>query len=82
MTLTCLKKGWVVKVMTTNARGHQGIDQLRKKLSIVIRSILTQLDLDYPPMIKQAIRQASTALEKRLFFCAPGCALVSDSIYK
>lgn len=48
--------------MTTNARGHQGIDQLRKETINCNSLHPTQLDLDYPPMIKQAIRQASTAL--------------------
>lgn len=66
--LDLLEKRLGCKVMTTNARGHQGIDQLRKETINCNSLHPTQLDLDYSPMIKQAIRQASTALESDYSF--------------
>ncbi|MBB1079144.1 ferrous iron transport protein B [Limosilactobacillus sp. STM2_1] len=62
--LKLLEESLGCKVTTTNARGHQGIDKVREK-ALQYKSIpSTQLGLEYPAIIQQAIRQASTALSK------------------
>lgn len=50
------------QVTTTNARGHQGISQLRQQIINYQDVAHHRLQLDYPPMLKQAIRQATEAL--------------------
>lgn len=50
------------QVTTTNARGHQGISQLRQQIINYQDVAHLRLQLDYPPMLKQAIRQATEAL--------------------
>lgn len=50
------------QVTTTNARGHQGISQLRQQIINYQDIAHHRLQLDYPPMLKQAIRQATEAL--------------------
>lgn len=50
------------QVTTTNARGHQGISQLRQQIINYQDVAHRRLQLDYPPMLKQAIRQATEAL--------------------
>jgi ferrous iron transport protein B len=52
------------KVVTTNARNHKGITELRKQVIDYPDQNADGLTLDYPPMIQQAIRQASTRLVK------------------
>ena len=51
------------QVTTTNARGHQGISQLRQQIINYQDVAHHRLQLDYPPMLKQAIRQATEALQ-------------------
>ncbi|WP_242363932.1 ferrous iron transport protein B [Limosilactobacillus antri] len=51
------------KVLTTNARGHQGIKELRQQIINYQEVPAPQLRLNYPPMLQQAIRQAAEALE-------------------
>lgn len=51
------------QVTTTNARGHQGISQLRQQIINYQDIAHHRLQLDYPPMLKQAIRQATEALQ-------------------
>lgn len=54
------------EIMTTNARGHVGIKALRQRLAKVKHTDFNSdpLILNYPVMVKQAIRQSSTALVK------------------
>lgn len=49
------------RVIATNARSQQGIDALRQAATDGDQPA-PQLALNYPPMLQQAIRQASTAL--------------------
>lgn len=51
------------KVLTTNARGHQGIKELHQQITDYQEVPAPKLRLDYPPMLQQAIRQAAEALE-------------------
>lgn len=51
------------QVTTTSARGHQGISQLRQQIINYQDVAHHRLQLDYPPMLKQAIRQATEALQ-------------------
>lgn len=50
------------KVMATNARGHRGIKELHDQIANYQRVSAHPLQLTYPPMLQQAIRQASEAL--------------------
>lgn len=50
------------KVMATNARGHRGIKELHDQIANYQRVTAHPLQLTYPPMLQQAIRQASEAL--------------------
>lgn len=59
-----LEKTLGCKVMTTNARSHKGIDELRDSTIDYANIPAAQLKLNYPPMVQQAIRQAMTALVK------------------
>lgn len=53
------------EVKTTNARSHEGVAALKAELaSLKERRQAKPLLLDYPPMVKQAIRQATEALVK------------------
>lgn len=49
------------QVITTNARNQSGINDVRQA-TIQRKQFQAQLQLDYAPMIRQAIRQASEAL--------------------
>lgn len=60
--LDILEKTLGCKVTATNARGHQGINKVREETIRYEALHPAQLNLEYPPMIQQAIRQASTAL--------------------
>lgn len=51
------------KVLTTNARGHQGIKELHQQITDYQEVPAPKLRLDYPLMLQQAIRQAAEALE-------------------
>lgn len=50
------------KVLATNARGHRGIKELHDQIANYQRVTAHPLQLTYPPMLQQAIRQASEAL--------------------
>ena len=50
------------KVMVTNARGHRGIKELHEQIANYQKVTAHPLQLSYPPMLQQAIRQASEAL--------------------
>jgi ferrous iron transport protein B len=50
------------KVMATNARGHRGIKELHEQIVNYQKVSAHPLQLTYPPMLQQAIRQASEAL--------------------
>lgn len=52
------------KVKTTNARTHEGVATLKADLANLTadQTSSSPLLLDYPPMVKQAIRQATEAL--------------------
>lgn len=50
------------KVLATNARGHRGIKKLHDQIANYQRVTAHPLQLTYPPMLQQAIRQASEAL--------------------
>ncbi|QZN93323.1 ferrous iron transport protein B [Limosilactobacillus panis] len=50
------------KVLATNARGHRGIKELHEQIANYQKVTTHPLQLTYPPMLQQAIRQASEAL--------------------
>lgn len=50
------------KVLATNARGHRGIKELHDQIANYQRVTAHPLQLTHPPMLQQAIRQASEAL--------------------
>lgn len=50
------------KVLATNARGHRGIKELHDQIANYQRVTAHPLQLTYPPMLQQAICQASEAL--------------------
>lgn len=50
------------KVTTTNARRHEGIDQVRAETLAYQSHSPSPLTLAYPPLVQQAIRQASESL--------------------
>lgn len=50
------------QVITTNARGHRGIKELRQQILNYQQVPQNTFQLDYPAMLQQAIRQATESL--------------------
>lgn len=60
--LSILSSALGCKATTTNARGQEGIDQVRAETLNYQSLSASPLKLDYPAMVQQAIRQASESL--------------------
>lgn len=60
--LDLIKERLGCQVMTTNARGHHGIKELRQQILDYQQVPQNTFRLNYPPMLQQAIRQAAESL--------------------
>lgn len=60
--LDLIKERLGCQVITTNARGHRGIKELRQQILNYQQVPQNTFRLDYPAMLQQAIRQATESL--------------------